>query len=97
MEHVTAQSTEANAPKMSCSELEQKLEQTQTCDGSANGSARSVRIALVIGNEGNGVSDVFREAADILVNIPMQGRLESLNASVAAALLMYEMARPRDK
>ena len=51
-------------------------------------------IALVIGNEGNGVSREFREAADILVNIPMKGRLESLNASIAAALLMYEMGRP---
>ena len=50
--------------------------------------------ALVIGNEGNGVSDTFRDAADILVNIPMHGKLESLNASVAAALLMYEMGRP---
>ncbi len=51
-------------------------------------------IALVIGNEGNGVSETFKNEADILVNIPMQGELESLNASVAAALLMYEMARP---
>ena len=51
-------------------------------------------IALVIGNEGNGVSEALRSAADILVNIPMRGKLESLNASVAAALLMYEMSRP---
>ena len=53
--------------------------------------------ALVIGNEGNGVSDTFKNAADILVNIPMKGKLESLNASIAAALLMYEMGRPKDK
>ena len=53
-------------------------------------------VALVIGNEGNGVSDTFLNAADILVNIPMHGKLESLNASVAAALLMYEMARPHE-
>lgn len=51
-------------------------------------------VALVIGNEGNGVSDVFRENAEILVNIPMKGNLESLNAGIAAALLMYELARP---
>lgn len=50
--------------------------------------------ALVIGNEGNGVSGEFLKAADIRVNIPMAGKLESLNASVAAALLMYEMGRP---
>lgn len=57
-------------------------------------SGQETPIALVIGNEGNGVSDTFRGAADILVNIPMHGKLESLNASVAAALLMYEMSRP---
>ena len=60
----------------------------------ASSSIGRHRIALVIGNEGNGVSDTFRDAADILVNIPMHGKLESLNASVAAALLMYEMGRP---
>ena len=58
------------------------------------GTAERSPIALVIGNEGNGVSDTFLKAADILVNIPMHGKLESLNASVAAALLMYEMSRP---
>ena len=51
-------------------------------------------IALVIGNEGNGVSQEFIDQADILVNIPMEGRLESLNAGIAAALLMYELKRP---
>lgn len=57
-------------------------------------SGQETPVALVIGNEGNGVSDTFRGAADILVNIPMHGKLESLNASVAAALLMYEVSRP---
>ena len=52
------------------------------------------KTALVIGNEGRGVSEVFKEAAGILVNIPMKGKLESLNAGVAAAILMYEMGRP---
>ncbi|MBR3147390.1 MAG: RNA methyltransferase [Eubacterium sp.] len=51
-------------------------------------------VALVIGNEGNGVSEIFRSEADILLNIPMKGKLESLNAGIAAALLMYELARP---
>ena len=49
--------------------------------------------ALVIGNEGNGVSLELIEMADIKVKIPMKGRLESLNASVAAGILMYEAAR----
>ena len=53
-------------------------------------------VALVIGNEGNGVSDELMEMADIIVKIPMDGHLESLNASVAAGILMYETKRKRD-
>lgn len=49
--------------------------------------------ALVIGNEGNGVSEELMEMADIKVRIPMEGHLESLNASVAAGILMYEAQR----
>ncbi|MCR5589985.1 MAG: RNA methyltransferase [Lachnospiraceae bacterium] len=47
------------------------------------------RIAFLIGNEGNGLSEEITKKADILVKIPMQGKLESLNAAIAAALLMY--------
>ncbi|MBQ1471153.1 RNA methyltransferase [Eubacterium sp. AB3007] len=50
-------------------------------------------IALIIGNEGNGVSREIMEQADLRVRIPMAGKLESLNASVAAGILMYEAAR----
>ncbi|MGN0708629.1 MAG: TrmH family RNA methyltransferase [Anaerovoracaceae bacterium] len=49
---------------------------------------------IVIGNEGNGCSDEIMQAADIRVNIPMSGKLESLNAAAAAALLMFERVRP---
>ena len=52
-------------------------------------------IALVIGNEGNGCSEEMIAAADLRVTIPMQGSLESLNASVAAGILMYETVRRR--
>jgi len=52
--------------------------------------------ALVIGNEGNGVSAELMDMADIKVKIPMDGNLESLNASVAAGILMYETKRRRD-
>lgn len=45
--------------------------------------------AFLIGNEGNGLSDETAAKADMYVKIPMEGRLESLNASIAAALLMY--------
>lgn len=50
-------------------------------------------IALVIGNEGNGVSEEIKKLADIKVTIPMQGEIESLNAAVSAAILMFETIR----
>ena len=51
--------------------------------------------AFFIGNEGNGLTKEAVEIADSSIHIPMQGRLESLNAAVSAALLMYEAARQR--
>ena len=51
--------------------------------------------AFLIGNEGNGLSEELTEMADSLVKIPMEGKLESLNAAVAAALLIYEAKRQR--
>lgn len=53
-------------------------------------------IGLVIGNEGNGVSRLVREACDFRVSIPMKGNIDSLNASVAAGVLSYEILRQRD-
>lgn len=50
-------------------------------------------IALVIGNEGNGISDELIELADEKLTIPMNGDIESLNAAVSAAILMYEAVR----
>ncbi len=50
-------------------------------------------VALVIGNEGNGCSNEIIEAAEQRVTIPMAGELESLNAAVAAGILMYETVR----
>lgn len=47
------------------------------------------RIAFMIGNEGNGLSDGICKKADMLVKIPMYGKVESLNAAVAASLLMF--------
>jgi len=51
--------------------------------------------AIVIGNEGKGIRRLVKENCDFLVNIPMYGKLESLNASVSGALLMFEAARVR--
>ncbi len=50
-------------------------------------------IGLIIGNEGNGIRDSLMEKADIKIKIPMKGNIESLNASVAAAIIMYESVR----
>lgn len=52
--------------------------------------------ALVIGNEGAGISRLVREKCDFIVSIPMVGRISSLNASNAAAILMYEIRKQRD-
>ena len=52
---------------------------------------------FMIGNEGNGLSDEVAEAADTYIRIPMEGRVESLNAAISASLLMYECNRQRRK
>ena len=52
-------------------------------------------IGLVIGNEGDGVSKLVREKCDFIASIPMQGDIDSLNASVAAGVLAYEIVRQR--
>ncbi len=50
-------------------------------------------VAIIIGNEGNGISDELIEASDKKIRIPMCSSIESLNASVAAGILMYERIR----
>lgn len=52
-------------------------------------------IGLVIGNEGSGVSRLVKESCDYVVSIPMKGDIDSLNASVAAGVLAYEVVRQR--
>lgn len=54
-------------------------------------------IGLVIGNEGSGVSRLVREKCDMTASIPMKGDIDSLNASVAAGVLAYEIVRQRMK
>ena len=51
------------------------------------------RAALVVGNEGAGVSAEVQAGADHLVGIPLRGRAESLNVAAAAAILLYELTR----
>ncbi|MCR4778989.1 MAG: 23S rRNA (guanosine(2251)-2'-O)-methyltransferase RlmB [Lachnospiraceae bacterium] len=52
-------------------------------------------IGIVIGNEGEGVSRLVKEKCDFTVSIPMKGQIDSLNASVAAGVLAYEIVRQR--
>lgn len=53
-------------------------------------------IAIVIGNEGAGISKLVKEKCDFTVSMPMKGKITSLNASNAAAVIMYEVRRQRD-
>lgn len=52
-------------------------------------------MGLVIGNEGDGVSKLVREKCDFIASIPMKGDIDSLNASVAAGVLAFEIVRQR--
>ena len=53
--------------------------------------------AIVMGTESTGLTDIWRQAADAHIRIPMLGRLDSLNVSVSAAILIYEAVRQRNK
>ena len=52
-------------------------------------------ICLVIGNEGKGVSELVKKSSDYIVSIPMKGKINSLNASVACGIIIYEVIRQR--
>ena len=57
----------------------------------------SLPTAIVIGGEGQGLSELVRKRCDWVASIPMKGKIMSLNASVAAAVVMYEALRQRDR
>ena len=65
----------------------------QTIYNISDSTSISNRLALVMGSEGKGLRRLTREACDELVSIPMQGSVESLNISVAAAVCLYEVRR----
>ena len=58
-------------------------------------SAMRIPAAIVIGNEGEGLSQLVRKNCDVMVSIPMKGKISSLNASAAASILLYEAVRQR--
>ncbi len=53
------------------------------------------RTAIVMGSEGDGISQLVRKNCDHIISIPMRGHIDSLNVSVAAGILLYEFRRPR--
>ncbi len=55
----------------------------------------SGKIALVIGNEGSGMSRIIKESCDFIAKIPMYGKVNSLNASVACGIMIYEVVRQK--
>lgn len=55
----------------------------------------SVPLALIIGNEGKGIGTLTRKKCDEIISLPMRGKINSLNASVAAGILMYEVLKHR--
>lgn len=57
----------------------------------------NIPCALVIGNEGKGIGTLVAKKCDAIVSLPMNGKINSLNASVAAGVLMYEVVRSRKK
>lgn len=69
-------------------------------DGEAEEEYQAIKydmpLALVIGNEGQGISQLLKRKCDFLVRLPMKGHIQSLNASVAAGILMYEVMRSRN-
>lgn len=66
------------------------MDGTAYCEGDLTGAA-----ALVIGSEGKGLGRLIREKCDVILSLPMLGKINSLNASVAAGVLMYEFTRQR--
>ena len=56
----------------------------------------NMSIGIIIGSEGKGMSRILKEKCDFLVHMPMVGKVTSLNASVAASILMYEVYRKRN-
>lgn len=53
-------------------------------------------VAIVVGNEGKGISRLVRDNCDVIVSIPMYGKINSLNASVSSAISVYEISKQRN-
>jgi len=93
-------------PHLVCPDLEESVKALKMrgfhvyaahLDGAQNYTEGDYRekTAFLIGNEGNGLTDRLAKTADTFLRIPMEGKVESLNAAVAAAILMYEAHRQK--
>ena len=99
----TSAGAAAYVPRLTVSNIAQALARLQEAGfwvygAAADGTAvpalnLSGRVALVLGSEGEGLSRLVRERCDELLSIPTRGHVDSLNVSVAAGILMYEMRR----
>lgn len=87
---ITADQWRGQGGRLLCSTLRENSRSYDSVDYSG-------KVALVIGNEGRGVSEEMIARADELVHIPIYGQAESLNAAVAAGLLVYEARRKKDR
>ena len=63
----------------------------------ANSHSLTGKVVLVLGSEGKGLRPRVAETCDLLVSIPLRGRVASLNVSVAAAVLLFEAVRQRGR
>lgn len=92
LENIKAEDIFAFCRKNSIRVIASRLEDAKPCyDADLTGD-----FFIVVGNEGNGISGIFHELSDEFVKIPMPGGAESLNAAVAASVLMYESSRQRN-
>jgi len=91
----------AVAKSSGCSVLHINIAKVENLDSESEGSEVSYKtnltgpLALIIGSEGKGIGRLLKEKCDYLVSIPIFGKINSLNASVAAAVMMYEVTRQR--
>ena len=89
-------------PDLKLFPVPKKAEITEFCGGTdrmieeiVDRSLPAEGYRLIIGSEGHGIARLTRENCDTIVSLPMVGRINSLNASVAGAILMYEVSRQR--
>ena len=75
--------------------VRRSIKGTRASQRLACSAVTSRKLAIIVGSEGRGVRDIVKKGADFVVDIPMRGKVGSLNVSVAAAVALFEIARRR--